>query len=195
MPPEGVCMSPIVDLAFGGESVTTNRDSDWLTAGRSPRSHPVSRRQGTRRSACLAGSCKPVRSPPSLYPDRNCEVMYADIPAFAKKAKWAGVQARFDIWKVCFTSGKYLVNRYLKPAQRSPMWVYSFRKHLAGKDGLQQALGVPDTTVNFRVLLSVLLDSGLLLDRRAIWKPGRSVLFFSKYHCPSVYVWPVEIPF
>jgi acetyl esterase/lipase len=103
MPPAAVCMSPIVDLAFGGESVTTNRDSDWLTAARlaavsaqylggrepgDPLASPV--------HANLSGL-------PRLYIQTGTgELMYDDISAFAKKAKWAGVQVRFEIWEGMF---------------------------------------------------------------------------------------------
>jgi acetyl esterase/lipase len=96
-------MSPIVDLAFGGESVTTNRDSDWLTAARlaavsaqylggrepgDPLASPV--------HANLSGL-------PRLYIQTGTgELMYDDISAFAKKAKWAGVQVRFEIWEGMF---------------------------------------------------------------------------------------------
>ena len=103
MPPAGVCMSPIVDLAFGGESVTTNRDSDWLTAGR----------LAAIRTLYLGGREPedPLASPvhanlsglPCLYIQTGTgELMYDDISAFAKKAKWAGVQVRFEIWEGMF---------------------------------------------------------------------------------------------
>jgi acetyl esterase/lipase len=103
MPPAGVCMSPIVDLAFGGESVSTNRDSDWLTAGR----------LAAIRTLYIGGREPedPLASPvhanlsglPSLYIQTGTgELMYDDISTFAKKAKWAGVQVRFEIWEGMF---------------------------------------------------------------------------------------------
>ena len=103
MPPAAVCMSPMVDLAFGGESVTVNRDSDWLSASRLT----------AIRIQYLAGRepDDPLASPvhanlsglPRLYIQTGSgELLYDDISAFAKKAKWAGVQVRFEIWEGMF---------------------------------------------------------------------------------------------
>ncbi len=103
MPPAAVCMSPMVDLAFGGESVTANRDSDWLSAARLT----------AIRIQYLAGRepDDPLASPvhanlsglPRLYIQTGSgELLYDDISAFAKKAKWAGVQVRFEIWEGMF---------------------------------------------------------------------------------------------
>jgi len=103
MPPAAVCMSPIVDLAFGGESITTNRDNDWLTAARLT----------AIRTLYLGGRepDDPLASPvhanlsglPRLYIQAGTsELMYDDISAFAKKAKWAGVPVRFEIWEGMF---------------------------------------------------------------------------------------------
>ncbi|MEN6395836.1 MAG: alpha/beta hydrolase [Methanoregula sp.] len=103
MPPAAVCMSPIVDMAFGGESVTKNRDNDWLTAAR----------LNAIRTSYLGGRDPgdPLASPvhanlsglPRIYIQAGTgELMYDDISAFAKKAKWAGVQIRFEIWEGMF---------------------------------------------------------------------------------------------
>jgi len=103
MPPAAVCMSPIVDLAFGGESITTNGDNDWLTAARLT----------AIRTLYLGGRepDDPLASPvhanlsglPRLYIQAGTsELMYDDISAFAKKAKWAGVPVRFEIWEGMF---------------------------------------------------------------------------------------------
>jgi acetyl esterase/lipase len=103
MPPAAICLSPVVDLSFSGDSVTANQESDWLTAARlaairthylagsdpgDPRASPV--------HANLAGL-------PRLYIQAGSgELMYDDISSFAKKAKWAGVQVRFEIWEGMF---------------------------------------------------------------------------------------------
>lgn len=103
MPPAAVCMSPIVDLAFGGESITTNQDSDWLTVAR----------LAAIRTLYLGGRepGDPLASPvhanlsglPRLYIQTGTgELLYDDISVFAKKAKWAGVQVRFEIWEGMF---------------------------------------------------------------------------------------------
>ena len=41
-------------------------------------------------------------SPVSISRPGSGELMYDDISAFAKKAKWAGVQVRFEIWEGMF---------------------------------------------------------------------------------------------
>jgi len=103
MPPAAICMSPIVDLAFGGESVITNQASDWLSATRLT----------AIRTRYLTGRepDDPLASPvhanlsglPRLYIQAGSgELMYDDISAFAKKANWAGVQVRFEIWEGMF---------------------------------------------------------------------------------------------
>ncbi|MFZ1127361.1 alpha/beta hydrolase [Methanoregula sp.] len=103
MPPAAICMSPIVDLAFGGESVISNRASDWLSATRliAIRTRYLTGREPD----------DPFASPvhanlsglPRLYIQAGSgELMYDDISAFAKKAKWAGVQVRFEIWEGMF---------------------------------------------------------------------------------------------
>lgn len=103
MPPAAVCMSPIVDMRFGGASVTANRESDWMTpAGLE-----------AIRSRYLAGHepADPLASPvnanlaglPFLYIQTGTsELFYDDISSFAKKAKWAGVPVRFEIWEGMF---------------------------------------------------------------------------------------------
>lgn len=105
MPPAAVCMSPFVDFAFGGESVITNRDNDWLTISlltalrtmylgssepEDPKASPV--------HADLSGL------PPLYIQTGTSELMYDDISAFAKKAKWAGIPVRFEIWEGMFHS-------------------------------------------------------------------------------------------
>lgn len=103
MPPAAICMSPMVDLSFGGDSVTRNQASDWLTAAR----------LAAIRTQYLAGSdpgdprASPVHANlsgfPRLYIQAGFgELMFDDISAFAKKATWAEVQARFEIWEGMF---------------------------------------------------------------------------------------------
>lgn len=103
MPPAAVCLSPLVDLSFGGDPSATDKASDWLTVARlaairaqyligsdpgDPRASPV--------HAELSGL-------PRLYVQAGSgELLFDDIAAFAKKAKWAGVQVRFEIWEGMF---------------------------------------------------------------------------------------------
>ncbi len=103
MPPAAVCMSPMVDLSFGGDSITTNQDSDWLTPARfdSIRTHYLAGTdpEDSRASPVHAN----LSGLPRLYIQAgSSELMYDDISAFAKKAKWAGVQIRFEIWEGMF---------------------------------------------------------------------------------------------
>lgn len=103
MPPAAVCMSPIVDMKFGGESVVANQNTDWMTPAR----------LAALREAYLGGHApdEPLASPvnaqlsglPPLYLQTGTgELLYDDISAFAKKIKWAGVPVRFEIWEGMF---------------------------------------------------------------------------------------------
>ena len=102
-PPAAVCMSPAVDMMFGGASVERNRDMDWITA---ERLHAI-------RTAYLAGHDPgdPLASPihanchglPRLYIQAGThELLFDGITAFVKKARWAGVPVRFGIWQDMF---------------------------------------------------------------------------------------------
>jgi len=103
MPPAAVCMSPFVNLSTEGKAADINKASDWLTAARiaairvqylvgsdlaDPRASPV--------NANLSGL-------PRLFIQAGSgELMFEDISVFAKKATWAGVQVRFEIWEGMF---------------------------------------------------------------------------------------------
>jgi len=105
LPPAGVCMSPVVDMLFAGESVKKNLDNDWLTperlnairtvylAGHDPRDHlasPV--------FAHLNGL-------PRLYIQAGThELLLSDIASFVDKARWAGVPVQFELWEGMFHS-------------------------------------------------------------------------------------------
>lgn len=103
LPPAVVCMSPFVDMTFGGESISTHAETDWLTLEhlheirtvyyvgkdlRDPLVSPI--------NANMAGFC-----PIYLQAGTN-EILFDDIAAFAKKAKWAGVPVHFEIWEDMF---------------------------------------------------------------------------------------------
>ena len=103
LPPAGVCMSPVVNMLFSGESVKKNLDNDWLTperlnaiqtvylAGHDPRDHlasPV--------FAHLNGL-------PRLYIQAGThELLLSDIAMFVEKARWAGVPVQFELWEGMF---------------------------------------------------------------------------------------------
>ncbi|MCX6697016.1 MAG: alpha/beta hydrolase [Methanoregula sp.] len=103
LPPATICMSPVVDMLFGGASMVANRDKDWITPAR----------LNALRTVYLAGQDPndPTASPihanlsrlPRLYIQVGThELLFDDISAFVKKAKWAGVVVRFEIWEGMF---------------------------------------------------------------------------------------------
>jgi len=102
-PPATICMSPPVDMLFSGPSMIANRDKDWITPAR----------LNAIRTVYLAGkdADDPEVSPvhanlsrlPRLYIQGGShELLFDDISAFVKKAKWAGVVVRFEIWEGMF---------------------------------------------------------------------------------------------
>jgi monoterpene epsilon-lactone hydrolase len=103
LPPVGVCMSPVVNMLFEGESVTKNIDNDWLTPAR----------LDAIRTLYLAGHNPedPLASPvyarlsglPRLYIQAGThELLLSDIASFVDKARWAGVPVRFELWEGMF---------------------------------------------------------------------------------------------
>jgi epsilon-lactone hydrolase len=103
LPPGAVCMSPVTDLQFAGESVTKNEHRDWLTPA-----HLQSIR-----TTYLAGHnpAEPLASPvhgvlktlPRLYVQVGThEVLLSDIGTFVEKARWAGVPVQVEIWDGMF---------------------------------------------------------------------------------------------
>jgi acetyl esterase/lipase len=103
LPLAAVCMSPVTDMEFSGESMLKNRERDWITpeslhamrtvylAGRDPKdplASPVHAR--------LAGL-------PRLYVQAGThELLISDIGAFVDKARWAGVPVQAEIWEGMF---------------------------------------------------------------------------------------------
>jgi monoterpene epsilon-lactone hydrolase len=103
LPPAGICMSPVVNMLFTGESVKKNLDNDWLTP------------EGLNaiQTVCLAGhdSRDHLASPlfahlnglPRLYIQAGThELLLSDIATFVDKARWAGVPVQFELWEGMF---------------------------------------------------------------------------------------------
>jgi epsilon-lactone hydrolase len=103
LPLAGVCMSPVTDMNFEGESVLKNRERDWITP------------EGLQaiRTTYLAGrdTKDPLASPvyarlaglPRLYIQAGThELLVSDIGAFVDKARWAGVPVQAEIWEGMF---------------------------------------------------------------------------------------------
>jgi epsilon-lactone hydrolase len=103
LPVAGVCMSPVTDVDFSGESMEKNRERDWIT----PESlHAI-------RTTYLVGRNlkDPLASPfharlaglPRLYVQAGThELLVSDIGAFVDKARWAGVPVQAEIWEGMF---------------------------------------------------------------------------------------------
>jgi len=100
LPPAAVCMSPITDMQFAGESVTKNGQRDAITA---ERLHAI-------RTAYLSGRnasdalASPVRGAlknlPRLYIQVGTyELLLSDIGTFVEKARWAGAPVQVEIWE------------------------------------------------------------------------------------------------
>ena len=103
LPPAGICMSPVVDMLFAGESVKKNLENDWLTP----------QRLDAIRTVYLAGHdpgdplASPVFSPlsglPRLYIQAGThELLLSEIALFVEKARWAGVPVQFELWEGMF---------------------------------------------------------------------------------------------
>lgn len=103
LPPAAVCMSPMTDLLFPGESIEKNRERDWLSPDRLP----------AIRTAYLSGHdpadprASPVRGAlkvlPRLYVQVGThEVLLSDVGTFVEKARWAGVHVQVEIWEGMF---------------------------------------------------------------------------------------------
>jgi epsilon-lactone hydrolase len=103
LPQTGVCISPVVDMLFEGESVKKNLDNDWITP----------ERLNAIRTVYLAGHDPkdPLASPlyahlnglPRLYIQAGThELLLSDIASFVEKARWAGVPVQFELWEGMF---------------------------------------------------------------------------------------------
>ena len=122
MPPAAICMSPMVDLSFGGDSVTRNQASDWLTAAR----------LAAIRTQYLAGSdpgdlrASPVHANLSGFPGsisrpapvNSCLTTFLHLQ---RRQRGRRYRRGSRSGRVCFTSGRSLVNRCLRPAMRLPV--------------------------------------------------------------------------
>ena len=105
LPVAGVCMSPVTDMDFPGESMEKNKERDWLTP---ENLHAI-------RTTYLGGRNlkDPLASPvharlaglPRLYVQAGThELLISDIGVFVDKARWAGVPVQAEIWEGMFHS-------------------------------------------------------------------------------------------
>ena len=103
LPIAAVCLSPMTDMQFAGESVERNAGLDWITPARL---HAV-------RTVYLAGKDPkdPLASPvharlhglPRLYIQIGThELLLSDVAAFVQKARWAGSPVQLELWEGMF---------------------------------------------------------------------------------------------
>ena len=103
LPLAAVCLSPVTDMQFSGESVERNAGLDWITPSRL---HAI-------RTVYLAGKnpADPLASPvharlhglPRLYIQIGThELLLSDVAAFVQKARWAGSPVQLELWEGMF---------------------------------------------------------------------------------------------
>jgi len=103
LPLAAVCLSPLTDMQFAGESVTRNAELDWITPARL---HAI-------RTVYLGGKDPgdPLASPvharlhglPRLYIQVGThELLLSDVAAFVQKARWAGSPVQLELWEGMF---------------------------------------------------------------------------------------------
>jgi acetyl esterase/lipase len=103
LPLAAVCLSPVTDMGFEGESVARNTGLDWITPAR----------LHTMRTVYLAGKDHkdPLASPvharlhglPRLYIQIGThELLLSDVAAFVEKARWAGSPVQLELWEGMF---------------------------------------------------------------------------------------------
>ncbi|MDO9549796.1 MAG: alpha/beta hydrolase [Methanoregula sp.] len=126
LPLAAVCLSPITDLQFSGESVERNSVLDWITP---LRFHAI-------RSVYLAGKDPkdPLASPvharlhglPRLYIQIGThELLLSDVAAFVQKARWAGSPVQLELWEGMFHCWQVFA-RDIPEAKRSIEHIGSF---------------------------------------------------------------------
>ncbi|MHB8164570.1 MAG: alpha/beta hydrolase [Methanoregula sp.] len=103
LPLAAVCLSPLTDMQFGGESVARNAELDWITPARL---HAIC-------TVYLGGKDPkdPLASPvharlhglPRLYIQVGThELLLSDVAAFVQKARWAGSPVQLELWEGMF---------------------------------------------------------------------------------------------
>ena len=106
LPHAVVCLSPLTDMQFSGESVARNTGLDWITPAR----------LNAIRTVYLAGKDPgdPLASPlnarlhglprlPRLYIQVGThELLLSDVAAFVQKARWAGSPVQLELWEGMF---------------------------------------------------------------------------------------------
>lgn len=126
LPLAAVCLSPITDLQFPGESVVRNMGLDWITPARF---HAI-------RTSYLSGKDPrdPLASPvharlngfPRLYIQIGThELLLSDVAAFVQKARWAGSPVQLELWEGMFHCWQ-VFSRDIPEAKRAIEHIASF---------------------------------------------------------------------
>jgi acetyl esterase/lipase len=103
LPTVGVCMSPVVDMLFNGESVTKNLDNDWVTPAYLNAIRTVYLAGHDPKDPLASPLCARLYGLPRLYIQAGThELLLSDIAAFVDKARWAGVPVQFELWEGMF---------------------------------------------------------------------------------------------
>ncbi|NMB79814.1 MAG: alpha/beta hydrolase [Methanomicrobiales archaeon] len=103
LPRAAICMSPITDLSFPGESVTKNQARDWISESRLK----------SIRTTYLAGHdpdnslASPIHAHlaglPRLYIQVGThELLLSDVGKFIDRARWAGVPVQAELYEGMF---------------------------------------------------------------------------------------------
>ena len=103
LPHAAVCLSPLTDMQFSGESVARNTGLDWINPAR----------LNAIRTLYLAGKDHkdPLASPvharlhglPRLYIQIGThELLLSDVATFVQKARWAGSPVQLELWEGMF---------------------------------------------------------------------------------------------
>lgn len=105
LPPAGVCMSPVVNMLFEGESVTKNIENDWMTLARLNAIRSLYMSGHNFKDPLASPVFAHLRGLPRLYVQAGThELLLSDIASFVDKARWAGVPVRFELWEGMFHS-------------------------------------------------------------------------------------------
>jgi monoterpene epsilon-lactone hydrolase len=99
-PLAGVCMSPVTDMLFNGESVIKNMDNDWVTPARLDAIRTVYLAGHDPKDPLASPVCAHLSGLPRLFIQAGThELLLSDIAAFVDKARWAGVPVQFELWE------------------------------------------------------------------------------------------------
>ena len=103
LPPAGICMSPVVNMLFEGESMKKNLENDWLTPERLDAIRTVYLAGHDPRDSLASPVFAPLNGLPRLYIQAGThELLLSEIALFVEKARWAGVPVQFELWEGMF---------------------------------------------------------------------------------------------